>query len=202
MRKPMPICSAVAALMIASVLSGCGGTSDEPTAASGAAQPGSAAQTTESAAAQAGKATEAPTVAQAKIAADAKAAAVAKAATAAKAGAAAAKAKAAAVAPPVLATLSATCPKVEKAVSGFRARSFSPTAPELDAALAQLKLLSGAGDTQTRNALGALLAALPGYRDENPAGVANESRRAFQDSLANLADRCEAVGSSALKWVG
>ena len=100
------------------------------------------------------------------------------------------------------ATLLATCSKVEKAVSGLTGKSSPPTAPELDAALAQVKLLNGAGDTETKKALRALLVALPGYRNENPTGVASEGRRAFLDSLANLAVRCVAVGSSALRWVG
>jgi hypothetical protein len=72
----------------------------------------------------------------------------------------------------------------------------------LNAALAQVKLLNGAGDTETKHALSALLQALPGFRDEDPAGVVNVGRVAFLNSLANLADRCKAAGSSALRWVG
>jgi hypothetical protein len=100
------------------------------------------------------------------------------------------------------ATLRETCPKVEKAISGLSGKSSPPTAPKLDAALAQLKLLSRAGDTETRNALSALLEALPGFRDENPTWVTNDARVVYLDSLTNLADRCEAAGSSALRWVG
>jgi hypothetical protein len=97
------------------------------------------------------------------------------------------------------ATLLETCSQVETALKGLSARSTPPTAAELDAALAQVKLLSAAGDTETRNALSALLKALPGYRDEDPAGVSGDARRAFLTSLNNLAGRCEAVGSSALQ---
>jgi hypothetical protein len=100
------------------------------------------------------------------------------------------------------ATLRETCSEVEKAFSGLSGKSSPPTASELGAALAKVKLISGAGDTETRSALSALLEALPGYRDEDPAGVVNVGRRAFLNSLANLADRCMAVESSALRWVG
>jgi NADH-quinone oxidoreductase subunit C len=205
----MPISSAVAALVITSVLSGCGGTSVErvagPTTTSGAAATAGAVKTAEAAAvAEAARATEAATVAQAKIAADAKAAAAATAVTSAKAkaaaaAAAAAKAKPAAVRP---ATLLETCPKVEKALSGLTGKSSPPTASKLAAAMAQVKLLNEAGDAGTRKALSALLAALPGFQDEDPAWVANEGRRAVLDALAALATRCQAVGSSALQWVG
>jgi hypothetical protein len=102
--------------------------------------------------------------------------------------------------PPV--TLRVTCSKVDKVLSGLSGQSSPPTAPKLDAALAQVKLLNGAGDAATRNALSAVLKALPAYRDEDPAGVANDGRRAFLDSLASLTDRCRSVGSSALRWVG
>ena len=97
------------------------------------------------------------------------------------------------------ATLRETCPKVEKALGGLSGKSSPPTAPQLDAALKQVKLLHGLGDTETRKALSALLKALPGYRDEDPTGVANGGRRAFLNSLANLDDRSEDVGSSAVK---
>jgi|GEM_PF-4921348 len=212
MRRLIPITSAVAALIMTSVLSGCGGGNVEPvtgaTATSGAAQTSAAAAAAEAVkAAEVPVAAEAATAAKAKVAAEAKAVAAAKAPTAAKAGtatkakaAATAKAKPAAVQPS--ATLRETCPKVERALSDLTGKSSPPTAPKLDAALAQLKLLNEAGDTETRNALGALLEALPGFRDEDPAGVANDARRLFLDSLADLADRCEAVGSSALQWVG
>lgn len=201
----MPISSAVAALIITSVLSGCGGTSVEPaagpTTTSGAAATAGAVKAAEAAAvAEAARAAEAATVAQAKIAADAKAATAANAVPSAKAkAAAAAKAKTAAVRP---ATLLETCPKVEKALSGLTGKNSPPTAPKLGAALAQVKLLNGAGDAETRKALSALLEALPAYRDEDQTWVANDGRRAVLDSLANLADRCMAVGSSALQWVG
>jgi hypothetical protein len=202
MRKFIPISGVIAALIITSVLSGCGGTSVErvagPTTTSGAAATAGAVKAAEAAAvAETARVAEAATVAQAKIAADAKAAT---AATAAKAkAAAAAQAKAAAVRP---ATLRETCPKVEKALSGLTGKSSPPTAPQLAAALAQVKLLNGAGDTETRKALIALLEALPAYRDEDQTWVANDGRRAVLDSLANLATRCQAVGSSALQWVG
>ena len=215
MRKLIPVASAMAALIITSVLSGCGGTGVEPvtgpTTRTGAAQTSSAAPTTGSAAAvteaAATKAAEAATVAKAKVAKAKVAAAAedvtaARAVTAAKAKAAAAKANAAAVSPPVPATLRETCSKVEQAVSGLSGKTSPPTAAKLDAALARIKLLSAAGDTETRNALGAILGALPGYRDADPAGVSNDARRAFLISLTNLANRCEAVGSSALRWVG
>jgi hypothetical protein len=199
----MPISSAVTALIITSVLSGCGGTGVEsvagPTTTSGAAATAGAVKAAEAAAvAEAARAAEATKIAQAKIAADAKAATAATSANAK--AAAAAKAKPAAVRPS--ATLRETCPKVEKALSGLTGKSSPPTAPKLAAALAEVKLLNGAGDAETRKALGALLEALPGYRDEDPAWVANDGRRAVLDSLANLATRCQAVGSSALQWVG
>jgi hypothetical protein len=217
MRKFMPISSAVVALIITSVLSGCGGTSVEPVTGptrAGAVQTSSADRTTDSAAAKteapaavkaavakAAKAAEAAKVAKAKIAAAAKAAAADKAVSITKDN----DPRASPTAPspiPRSATLRETCSKVARAVSGLTGKNSPPTAPELDVALAQVKLLNRAGDTETRNALSALLVALPVFRDEDPAGVVNDGRVAYLDSLANLATRCEAVGSSALRWVG
>lgn len=209
----MPISSAVAALIITSVLSGCAGTGVEPvagptTTSGAAATAAGAGKAAEAAAvAEAAKTTEAAAVAGAKIAADAKAATAAMASTAATAAAAAkagtvTAAKAKPVAVHASATLRETCPKVERAVNGLTGKTSPPTAPKLAAALAQLKLLSGAGDAETKRALSALIAALPGYRDEDPTGVANDGRRAALDSMTDLADRCAAAGSTALRWVG
>ena len=101
MLKLTPVSSAIAALIIASALSGCGGGNVEPVSA----MVGSNAQTTAVAAAEAAKAAEVVAAA-----ADAKAAAKAKAAAAAKAKAAAAAKTAAAVVQPAPAPKPAPVP--------------------------------------------------------------------------------------------
>lgn len=89
-----------------------------------------------------------------------------------------------------------TCPEVEVVIRDLG--SFPEAAPA-DAARARVAQLSDAGDTETQNALAGLVDALSAMAVAQPGDQYVDADRALISSLDNLADRCKAVGSSALQ---
>lgn len=93
-------------------------------------------------------------------------------------------------------SLADTCPEVEAALPN----GFLPPASKWETYAGELDELAAAGDTETQNALAGLQDAVDTLADDPPAGNQFlDADQALLSALDNLADRCKAVGSSALQ---
>jgi hypothetical protein len=94
------------------------------------------------------------------------------------------------------ASLREACPEVEAAMP----EGVIPSAARWQKFSVELDELAVAGDVETKNALENLEEAVDRLAEDPPAGQAYlEAHQALLDAIINLADRCEAVGSSALR---
>jgi hypothetical protein len=99
--------------------------------------------------------------------------------------------------PTTATTLAETCPEVEAKMP--KEQIFAEAADWATYADA-LQRMRIAGDTETKNALDLLIPAVEDLADDPPDGQAKlAADRALIGALNTLADRCAAVGSSALQ---
>lgn len=94
------------------------------------------------------------------------------------------------------ATLKDTCPQLEAAISGIDI--VSPPG-KITAAQGAVQELSDRGDTETQNALTNVVVALGQLRTAEQGQGSLDARNSMRAALDNLADRCAAVGSSAMQ---
>jgi hypothetical protein len=92
-------------------------------------------------------------------------------------------------------SLRATCPDIEAALP----RSPYPRAGASANFLTRLEELRSAGDTETRNAIDVLIPLVEDLAADPSGSEYLEAHSALLEALDTLADRCKAVGSSALQ---
>lgn len=92
-------------------------------------------------------------------------------------------------------TLAETCPEIEAGLPG----GFYPKPTRWIEYGDQLEALSEQGDTETQNAIGIITPAVGSLAADPGGSDLLDARAELRDGLDVLADRCEAVGSSALQ---
>lgn len=96
-------------------------------------------------------------------------------------------------------SLRETCPDIEAALPG----GYMPEAPKMADFLGELASLEEQGDTETKNAIELLRPATAEFHDaiatDAPPADKLDAHSAWLDAISAVADRCAAVGSSALQ---